>query len=613
MIDHKASRSALRGLWCGLFLLCAVAGPSANAAPRIELARDGNARAVIIVAKNAPAPDRHAAAELALYLKKITGATFAVADRPRDDIANLLVGVDAARAADAAFTLDGDKTANVAPLGKDGLLLRAHAGGLILAGRAPRGTLYAVYTFLEDHLGCHWWTPWAEHVPRNATLSVPALDVRHTPPFEYREPFWTDAHEADWAARNKSNGNSVRADKTRGGKHTYVGFVHTFYQVIKPSEHFEKHPEWFSLIKGKRVHKRAQLCLTNASMRIEYVRRLKANLVARPEGTIASVSQNDWHGNCQCGPCAALDTREGGPAGSMLHFVNAVAEAIEKDFPDVAVSTLAYQYTRKPPRHVRPRPNVIVRLCSIECSFSRPLTHASNRAFHDDLKGWAKICNRLYIWDYVTNFRHHILPHPNVSVLGPNIRLFAASSVRGVFEQGAYTTAGAEMAELRAWVLAQLLWDPTRDAKALVQTFLRGYFGDAAPHLSRYLDRAHRAVLASGDKLGCFSPHTARFLTFDFLNGAWADLQAAERAVADQSTLRERVQAAQLPLRYAFLMRWNEYRAAAKKAGVAWPLAESPQAVFDEFIRVARKRGVTRLNEWNKGFGTLEAAVNKAK
>src|SRR5439155_23480073 len=141
------------------------------------------------------------------------------------------------------------------------------------------------------------------------------------------------------------------------------------------------------------------------------------------EATIISVSQNDTFNNCQCQKCKAIDDAEGSPAATLLLFVNAVAEAIEKDSPQVRIDTLAYQYTRKPPKTIRPRHNVIVRLCSIECNFREPLDHQSNAAFLADLTEWSKICQRLYIWDYVTDFSHYINPHPNWFVLGPNLRL----------------------------------------------------------------------------------------------------------------------------------------------------------------------------------------------
>ena len=348
-------------------------------------------------------------------------------------------------------------------------------------------------------------------MPRRPSLSVGSLAIRFKPPFEYREPYWYVAFDDVWAARNKANGTRAGGDALRGGRQVYEGFVHTFYTLIPPGKYFDAHPDWFSEIDGRRTTTNAQLCLTNEDMRRELVKNLGERLRANPEATIASVSQNDCFGNCTCPNCRAVDEEEGGPAGSLLRFVNAVAADLEAEFPQVAFDTLAYQYTRKPPRLVRPRPSVIVRLCSIECSFARPLDDPKNKAFFDDLDGWSKIANRLYIWDYTTDFSHYVQPHPNYGVLASNIRLFADRNVRGVFEQGAYQSWGSEMAELRAWVLAKLLWDPRLDGDALREEFLEGYYGPCrglhgrlprnAGDGRRALGRRPRLLFAAGRRI----------------------------------------------------------------------------------------------------------------
>jgi hypothetical protein len=571
----------------------------------VTIAQDGQAKAVIVIADDATEPERHAADELADFLRQITGAEFEIQAPPAAGKSRLLVGPEAAKLAAADFSTDG--------LGSDGIVIRTVGDDLILAGGRPRGTLYAVYTFLEEHVGCRWWSSKASTIPIKPTLEIGTLNIRYVPPLEYRESFWFDAFDGDWAVRNKSNGNSERLDEKRGGKHTYEGFVHTFFPLIPPDKYFEDHPEWFSEIDGKRIHERAQLCLTNEEMRKELIKNLKVRLRNNPAATIASVSQNDWHGNCKCSKCAAIEKEEGSPAGLMLRFVNAVAEEIEEEFPNVAISTLAYQYTRMPPKITKPRPNVIVRLCSIECSFSKPLADERNKEFRDDIVGWSKICNRLYIWDYTTNFRHYIMPHPNLLVLGPNVKFFVDHNVKGIFEQGAYTSNGAEMAELRAWVLTRLLWNPTLDGKKLIDEFIAGYYGPAGPYIKNYLEITHDAVEASGDHLGCFSQHTAKFLSFETLSKGWEQLKAAEGAVMDNPELLFRVQVAQLPIMYTFIMRWNDMRQACQAAGADWPMPESIETTYEQFKEVAQKNNVTRLNEWQDGFGNLDKALEQAR
>lgn len=572
-----------------LLLLVLAAGATPLSAS-LRIARHGQARARIVVAAGASETERFAADELALFLHIVTGAAFPVAEDAGRPGCRLLVGLAA-----AAVAAPDLASAGLAP---EEIVVRSVGDDLVLAGGSPRGTLYAVYQFLEDVVGCRWWTSTASRMPRRPSLSVGTVSIRFKPPFEYREPYWYVAFDPVWAARNRANGIQVGGDARRGGRQAYEGFVHTFYRLIPPDKYFARHPEWFSEIDGKRTAENAQLCLSNEEMRRELVKNLRAQLRAHPEATIASVSQNDCAGYCTCQLCRAADAEEGGQAGSLLRFVNAVAADIEAEFPNVAIDTLAYQYTRKPPRLVRPRPNVIVRLCSIECSFAKPLDDPANKAFFDDLESWSRIAGRLYVWDYTTNFAHYVQPHPNYAVLAPNIRLFAARNVRGVFEQGAYQSWGSEMAEMRAWILAKLLWDPRLDQEKLRDEFLAGYFGPAAGAMDDYLEGLEGALARAGDYLNCNSPSDAKFLSLETLIRSRKALGAARRKAARSAEYSRRVGLASLPLTYVVLAEWDALREEARRSGTRWPWPETRQALLASFLEAARAERVTMISEW---------------
>jgi hypothetical protein len=130
--------------------------------------------------------------------------------------------------------------------------------------------------------------------------------------------------------------------------------------------------------------------------------------------------------------------------------------------------------------------------------------------------------------------------------------------------------------------------------------------------VAAYLTGMHDAVEHSGDWLGCFQEHTAQFLNFAALTQGWKELQAAEAAVQDDPERQFRVQVAQLPVLYAFMMRWNEMREAARAANADWPLPVSIRETCDRFMAVARQKNVTRLNEWQEGFDALLKAVERA-
>lgn len=582
-------------------ILLALLFTAVTARAELLLAEKGEAKGVVLVDPAATAPERYAANELAATLQQMTGANFLVRTNTEAPERAILVGPgDAARRVFADVPFDA--------LGDEELVIKTKGTRLLLAGGRPRGTLYAVSRFLQHQCGVRWWTPWASRVPKQPTVRVGDLDLRERPAFEYREAYWYPAFEQDWSWRNRCNGQSSRLPAELGDCIRYKGFVHTFYPLVPPEKQFAEHPEWFSLINGERTTDRAQLCLTNPKLRDFMVERVKQWLRESPDASIISVSQNDWHGACECADCKALDDAEGTHAATMLAFVNYVAEQIEPEFPRVAVDTLAYQYTRKPPKTLKPRPNVIVRLCSIECNFREPLDHPSNAAFADDIRGWSKRCQRLYIWDYTTDFAHYVQPHPNWFVLGPNLRFFQQHNVRGVFEQGAYQSHGSEMAELRAWVLAQLLWNPHQDDRALINEFLEGYYGpDAAPHLRRYLDLMHAA--SKGQNLTCYSPTDAPHLRFKPLAEAEKLWQQAETAAANSPEFLERIRLGHLAVRYVWLSRWAQLRKEADALGAAWPLPASRQQVAEDWLAVAK--GVpgkpwTKMTLLNEGGLTPE-------
>ncbi|MGN6387386.1 MAG: DUF4838 domain-containing protein [Verrucomicrobiota bacterium] len=560
----------------------------------VKIASKGKPSMRIVIAENAPAPTQFAAEQLSGTLATIVGAKFEVTQDAAAGQPAIFVGSSAVEK--QVFGKD-----SLSSLASEEILIRTTDGNLLLAGGGERGDLYAVSRFLQEQCNVRWWTPWASRIPKNPNLAVGDVDIRYRPPFELREPFWMPAFDPLWAARNTCNGQSVHIPPEMGGCVQYKGFVHTFYPLVPPEKYFNDHPEWYSLIGGNRTHDHAQLCLTNPKLREFVVQRVKEWLRESPQAKIVSVSQNDWYGACECENCKALDTREGSHSGTMLDFVNYVAQQIEPDFPDVSVDTLAYQYTRKPPKTLRPRKNVIVRLCSIECNFREPLDHASNAAFADDIKGWAAITDRLYVWDYTTDFAHYVQPHPNWFTLGPNVRFFANHHVRGLFEQGAYQSHGSEMSELRAWVLAQLLWNPAQDDRALIREFLEGYYGTASEPIYAYFELMHEASKAHN--LTCYSATDAPFLNYEHLAPAEQLWAKAEEAVKDSPEFHERVRTARLTLRYVWLSRWDALRKQAENSKIEWPLADSRSRVAEEWREVAQgQQGkdwtrVTRLNE----------------
>ena len=561
----------------------------------MKISVNAEGQSVVVVAEDANPPEKHAAEELASFLGQVTGATLDVHQKYSGTAPRLLVGPGAARLADPDFSTED--------LGKEGIVIRTVGKDLILAGGAPRGTLYAVYTFLEDVVGCRWWTPTASHIPNLPDLTVPQLDRRYIPQFEYRESYWSGWVDADWGARMKHNGARSNVDEQRGGKFDEVGGVHSYDRYLPPEQYFDAHPEWYSLLDGERAAVRSQLCLTNPEMRREFVKNVVADIREKASGqAMVWVSQNDHHGYCECDNCRAVDEREGGPTGTVIYFANAVAEDIAGELDDVSVKTLAYDYSQKPPDHLNPDPKVIIELCTTGVSYLHPYTHGHNRQFRERLKGWAKMTNRIYIWDYLVNFTSYLAPHPNLRTLGPNVKFFARNGVAGIFAQGAYggNAKFTELSELRQWLLLKLYWDPSLESADLIDEFLAGYYGPAGEHIEAYIDQVHDEAEVSGANLGMSqSPFLNDYLSFETMSRSLDHLQAAAAAVAGDADLTERVDIASIPVLHLFLLRWDEFRQTAESQGAPWPLDDDIATTYDRYVAIAEKHGIEQFAEAN--------------
>ena len=471
-----------------------------------ELAKEGATGWKIVLPDEATIVEKTAARELSEHLKLVTGADFRII-------------------AEKGVPADGKSLIFVGHTGKapkkdykfDAILIKMDGGNLILAGHERRGCLYAVYSFLQDVVGVRWWTSEDTFIPKKPTLVVADdLVVSYAPRLISRQVHHREAWPGVFSARMKGNGEIT---PEYGGAVQIVNWCHSFYKYLPPEKYFDAHPHWYAEIDGKRRRERSQLCLTNEEMTQELIKNVLETLRKNPGAKMIDVSQNDYvgfsEGFCTCKKCKAIDDAEESHAGTLVFMLNKVAEAVEKEFPDVLVESLAYTYSRKPPKTIKLRDNVLIRLCTIECSFIQPFDGQQNQSFVADMEGWRKLAKYLFIWDYTTNYMDLLGPHPNLRVLVPNVRYCIKHGVIGLFEEGE----GDDFCELKNWLLMRAMWEPNLDAEKLIDEFIRGYYGEAvAPLIKRYWD----ILIARGEKekihLGTFNITSSKWIDLTTLN-----------------------------------------------------------------------------------------------
>jgi hypothetical protein len=529
----------------------------------------------IALSRDASESEKWAAGELQHWMKEISGVEIPIGDIAKEFPGpQLIVGYN---------DLVRQKTGADVPADNDESFRYCNKGpDIFIYGGKMRGTMYGVMSFLENEFGCRWYTPEVSVIPHKERKVFDRFDHSETPGIRVRNDFYFEAFDPLWAARNKMNG-AMSLRQQPGGVESYWG-VHTFYQLMPPSEFFADHPEYYSLIDGKRDYAYGQLCLSNPDVLKIITERIRKTMRENPGYLIYDVSQNDWLNPCHCEKCQAIVKKEGSESGIMIWFVNQVAEAIEEEFPDKFIGTLAYQYTRTPPEYIHPRDNVVVRLCSVECCFAHDFkTCPENQSFLRDLEGWSAIAPHLYIWDYVVNFRHYMMPYPNFKVLQPNIQTFRENNTIGIMEQGAYQGRGAEFSELRAYLISKLLWDPDCNVENVIDDFMYGYYGRAGKYIRQYFDLLH----------GCITPEThihifdnlssdSQIFSDQFISDSYEIFEEAKK-VADNDEILKRVEMASLPVLYLKCTRS--------------PLLAKYDGSYASFCAITEREGVTIYSE----------------
>lgn len=583
-----------------LFLFSAIA----HADTDITLAQNGRSNYVIVLANDAIPAEKTAAQELQKYFLQMTDVTLPIKTESEvtANTRQILIG-NSARVKVLLPDVDWNN------IGKDGIVIQTVGDNLVLAGDRPRGSLYAVFQFLED-AGCRFWWPGAFDIPHKSTFTIAPQKLLYAPPFAYRQHSSAVGYgkNEEFATMLRLNGNRQPQTEAWGGHYDILGWVHTFSKLLPVEKYFKEHPEWYSdpdngnkpaTASSKMPSpQQTDLCLGNPQVLDAVTTQALAWIKENPSAGYISISQNDNRDSyCRDDYAMEMIEKEGSPSGPLLNFVNQVAEKIHQVYPDFLVTTLAYHWSEKPPKTIRPGKNVLIRLAPISSDYGHPLDSDANASVRDNLLAWEKISPQLFIWNYVTDFPNTLMPYPNMPTLGADLRFFANHKVTGVFEQGnSYTNDVGDFAPLRAYLISRLLWNPHQDQQQLTDEFLRGYYGAAAPYLQQYLTLIENSFPRGTEKLSTFNTNYS-FLTLDVMNRATHLFDQAAAAVKDNSELSERVARERFSFNLAWLMRYRILKSIAVGTHSEFLGPQDPQQLLADWKTNAARWGVTAYGE----------------
>jgi len=525
----------------------------------------------IIVPPNAPAIATEAANILQSYLSKISGCTLPITKETVNvNAKQLIVG-----------NTNVLQRSDTSGLGRDGILIKKIGPAIVFAGGYRKGVLYSVYMLLDSILHCKMYTQDVIQIPKSTTVTLPAsINIKQAPAFDYRMSGFFNLSK-EFCDFNKQN----------YFLESWGLWGHTFDDLVPAKKYFDTHPEYFSLVNGKRTPK--QLCLSNPDVLKIAVSNLAALIKAKPGAEFWSVSQNDYDVYCQCDECQKLDAAQGTHAASVINFVNKVAA----NFPDNTIATLAYQYSQKPPKSLKPAANVLVMLTSLNERRDKPISN-SNSDFNTDLNNWLQLTKHIFIWDYLVQFTNSFSPFPNLYTLKPNIQYFKSKNIRFLFEEG-MVNQPAEFSELRTYLISKLMWNVNTDVPATMHEFIETFYGHAsAPYIEQYIQSLNNDADKSGAKLFIFgAPADQRntFLTPANIDKYRAIFQKALSSIDKNSVYYNRVMKEYLSVLFAeidvtqALMTINKTKDATSKAKF--------KNMLNDFVEQAKLLNIQYVNE----------------
>jgi hypothetical protein len=570
-----------------------------------KLVSDGKSDYKIFISKSALKPEKYAAAELQKYILEISGAAIAIVHEAKPEDKLIYVGFQGAPESLL-------KDLKIAEFGKEEYIIRSHGKDMLIAGGGPRGTLYGVMGYLSDHLGCRWYTREVVKIPKQTSIDLPEKDDRQKPVMEARQISYREAYNVEWSAHNRINSN-LMPDSLGSGNIAYP-FVHTFYALVPPQKYGKTHPEYFSEVDGKRLIKETntggQLCLTNPEVVKIATETVFEWIKTHPEASVYTVDQNDGEGFCTCKNCKELDDREGSHSGTLINFVNQIADSVAKVHPEVTLQTLAYAYTEIPPKTLKPADNVTIRLCHYDyCSAHKLGDCDDHKRYIERLDQWSKIAKRITIWDYYTNFERYLLPFPNFETMKHDPKFYADRHAIGLFPEGnnVDSDGGGEFSELRAWVFSQLLWNPERDGRKLIDEFVENVFGEASPYISQYIKLLHDQVRPDSVYFSIWEdPEDVNYLSSKTIRTADSLFTLAKNAAKSDTALYNRVELAYLPVLYTQLYFYSI-------GGSAYLRRDQVPAALATFEKIIKRKRITSLGVVDLPPASIENFIKSVK
>ena len=573
-------------------------------AAEIVLAENGKTEYVIVRPEKFPGVMQKELAEFAKTLQQITGVRFRVVKEKNLSAVQKFISVG-----NTAFAVaNGADEAAMVP---EMFTIRTVGDNIIINGRECAGKLFGLYEFLQEFAGCRYFDQANVIIPEIKRLSVSEINIRRAPSFRLRRMFSGNSNRQEFYdtafALKKSYHPLAKA------VYGAPGDIHTFYDYSKnwPKDNLKL----LSMTpQGKRRRLIGRLgpnfCLSNPEARKLFKQNLykfiasdrqKAAKYGYEVPVLYNLSQNDSSSYfCWCPDCSSI-VKKHGQSGLLIDFINDIARDAAKKYPEIILQTSAYSFSKEPPKGgIKAESNVIVDLAHNVGNYYEPIATEKDPGFRDQISGWFRCAGQLSIWDYwIFYWDSYPEPYTTVRDIKSNLKYYFDNGVRMLRAecQGADIT---NFYALKHYLGYKLMDDVTRDDRALVSDFMKGFYGNAAVEMEAYLDyltarqRGHVGKVFD-DKVKQYKTLPRPWLDREFYAEAEELFNRAEEKCANDERTLINVRRERLVIDLSLLHNYDNIRPEISRA-----------ALIDRYGRNSRQQILTRFKKANQAPALLK-------
>ena len=474
---------------------------------------NGKSVSQIVISGNADAAVRFAAEELAEHIRLISGAAPEIRREASSGKSTFILGCS--KDILSKFPEDAVRLND-----NDGYAVRTVEGKVYLFASCPKGVLNGVYRLLRYNTDIIWARPDEKSgtvFTKNSNLSFSRTDYIDIPVFKLRGwqmigPRQHNRSSELWQVRQGSNWNAVFNHKdevnNKYAMYKEFGGGHNLNRLyITEKKYYKDHPEYFPLIKGKRIRPgsrtmKTQLCFTNKDMTKAFLRELDAKLAADSAyDTIRIMIEDNWD-QCECASCRAPITL---PDGKLLTdkeknyystrffiWLNSIADHMQKKYPGKRILTHGYYFTEFVPA-VKVSPIIDISFCPIFKNSKFSIENPQNKKTLDKTMNFLANTPNLTWREYYGLTGPFPRPVDAIAIADwKYISKFGVcrtySEMNSDDEKGPRQN-GVLVWDINApyfWVLANGSWNPEVSAEKLRDEFFTRVYGPAAPEMREF-------------------------------------------------------------------------------------------------------------------------------